>query len=82
MFDQQRWVRRRLVRPIPAQRALSHIGHESVSVLVEVQAEVALVLRVARFLRASEVRRFSAARAQWLLCYVKLDDARQATIKY
>lgn len=59
MFDQQRWVRRRLVRPIPAQRALSHIG-QSVSAAVEVGVEVALVLRVARFLRASEVRRFSA----------------------
>lgn len=76
MFDQQRWVRRRLVRPIPAQRA------ESVSALVEVQVEIALVLRVASFLRASEVRRFSAARAQWLLCYVKLDDARKETVKY
>lgn len=82
MFDQQRWVRRRLVRPIPAQRALSHIGHESVSAAVEVEVEVALVLRLARFRRASEVRRFSAGRAQWLLCYVKLDDARQATVKY
>lgn len=80
MLDQQRGIRRRLVRPIPALRALSHIGHESVSAAVEV--EVALVLRVARFLRASEVGRFSAARAQWFLCYVKLDDPRQATVKY
>ena len=42
------------------QRALSHIGHEPVSAAVEVGVEGALVLRVARFLRASEVRRFSA----------------------
>lgn len=67
VFDQQRWVRRRLVRPVPAQRVLSHIGHESVSAAVEVEVEVALVLRGARFLRASEVRRFFAARAHWLI---------------
>ena len=80
MFDQQKWVRRRLVRLVPAQRVLSHIGHESVSAAVEV--EVALVLSGARFLRASEIRRFSAARAHWLICYVKLNYARQATVKY